>query len=325
MPTLAEADLYVGETPVQRVYLGTTLVWERAVPVFYAHSRIYNDLGAQTKIVKFDMDGNQDELYVPDVGNRPGRSAPANFCRPIVSVNGDVGFYVLDNPYDTDHPLAPFAGLRFVLNGTEITSPPDAWTYQGHAEFSPDGTQLIQAVLRSGGSDFQLAKTPIDQSSETLLAPTETYVEPSWTEDGITCLDKVSSERADPQTIDPSTGSITFGPINEDAHCFDPYRNGDLVIWLQRDGLDSGIRIHNITNAETEWLIPMGSRPGRISQARWVPGMPNHIVLCEQNADPNTYWKAMLFDINDISNPTELTGQDNGSIEQVFATLVDVT
>lgn len=336
-------DAYVGSSQVNAIYAGSYEVWSRTPlegpPFFYAQTRDPDDLNAQTKIVKFDLEGNIKDLFVPgDHARRPSNGpATTNYVRPVVSVNGDILFYETDNPLGSDSPFFPFSVPYMRINGVLVSNPRAGLNpnYFGHAEWSPDGSLVVQAAVWDGGSDWHVEiyepeLVQLGQSQGYSYTFVDRYnaesAEPSWGNDGITLVNINSESDARPQSFQYNT-SLYFnvsdwGPIDDGVHVFDPYRNGNLVIWLVVDGLNSGIRIHNISENETEWLIPLGSRPGRVSQARWVPGMADHIVLCEQNDDPNTFWSAWLFDINDIENPTRLTDYEHGSIEQVFPSIV---
>jgi len=330
-------NAFMGDTEVNAIYLGADVIWSKlqGPPFFYAQTRDPDDLNAQTKIVKFDLNGRMIDLFIPPTSARRPSNGPAtyNYVRPVVSVNGDIMFYETDNPLGSDSPFFPFSIPYMRINGKPVSGPrtglnPD---YFGHAEWSPDGTRIVQAAVWDGGSDWHVE---IYEPTDIGIGISYTYIErytgesaePSWSDDGITFVEITDETDARPMTTQQNISGYflesDWGPIDDGVHVFDPYRNGNLVIWLVVDGLNSGIRIHNISENETEWLIPLGSRPGRVSQARWVPGMADHIVLCEQNDDPNTFWSAWLFDINDIENPTRLTDYEHGSIEQVFPSVV---
>lgn len=334
-------DAYVGTSIVNAIYLGSYEVWNRTPlegpPFFYAQARDPDDLNAQTRIVKFDLSGNMKDLFVPPTSARRPSNGPAtyNYVRPVVSVNGDIIFYETDNPLDSDSPLFPFSQPYMRINGKLVSTPRAGLVpnYFGHAEWSPDGTMVVQAAVWDGGSDWHVeiykptyVSGPDAYSYTFVDRYTAKSAEPSWGDDGITFVEIFDETDARPMSTQQNISGYfltsDWGPIDDGVHVFDPYRNGNLVIWLVVDGLSSGIRIHNIAENETEWLIPPDSRPGRVSQARWVPGMADHIVLCEQNDDPNTFWSAWLFDINDIENPTRLTDYEHGSIEQVFPSVV---
>lgn len=211
--------------------------------------------------------------------------------------------------HDSDHTQASLWIMNADGSGQRQLRPPgaDGWEQQGHAEWSPDGTQFIMF----GGSRLNPQIFLTDAEGQLLRQVTDRpgqNLDPSWSPDGQTIVFVGCPQAA---CIEPNYEVFTIPVAGGEAQQLtsnairdhDPYfsPSGTHIAWLAQTnpgafgvlgGWDvmlmqaDGSEQHNLTNDGQLNSKPHWSRDGqRIYFHRLVPGVDTHWRICALNFD----------------------------------------
>ena len=167
----------------------------------------------------------------------------------------DVVFYrTPKGVHDTDFVQATLWRVR--VDGSDLRElrpkGTDGWDQQGHAEWSPDGSQLV--MFGGSGSNPQIFVTNANGGGPTRVTNRPgTNIDPSWSPDGrsivfVGCPQAVCFDRDYEIYVVPSSGGEARRLTTNDLRDHDPYfsPDGKSIAWLSRTDPTGPTGIWNI-------------------------------------------------------------------------------
>lgn len=216
-------------------------------------------LPADRLVFDSDRSGNY-ELYTmrtdgTDVRPLGGDGRYDSWWPRLSPARADIVFYrTPKGVHDTDYAQATLWTVHVDGSGLRELRPKgtDGWSQQGHAEWSPDGSQLV--MFGGSGSSPQIFVTTSTGASPRKVAERPgTNLDPSWSPDGrsivfVGCPQAVCFDRDYEIYVVAAAGGQARRLTNNDLRDHDPYfsPDGNSIAWLSRTDAAGPTGIWNI-------------------------------------------------------------------------------